>query len=195
MAAEDWRVRVELEGPQELGTFLDRMRHGLGLEARELAEALTEEHLVVSRDGNELFVYTGSRAQARHAREVIGAELREHGLAAEVSLVEHWLSAEERWDNEPASETWEEELAAQGWAPWEVRVTCRSHREAVALADRLEAEGLQPVRRWNYLIVGTDTREDAETLAQRLHGEVGAGGALVWSETLDSGVVRPFSLF
>ena len=195
MAAEDWRIRVELEGPHELGAFLDRMRHGLGLEARELAEALTEDHLAVSRDGNALFVYAGSRSQARQAREVIEAELREHGLDAEVSPVEHWLSAEERWDNEPAGETWEEELTAHGYAPWEVRTTCRSRREAVALAERLEAEGLQPVRRWHYLIVGTDTREEAETLAQRLHGEVEAGGALVWSETLDSGVVRPFSLF
>ena len=186
------RVEVEGDGGQ---TLFERLRHGPGPEARELANALAESHLVASRNDNDLFVYADSRAQATRAHAIIEAELREHGLKATVSQVEHWLEHEERWDNEPEGATWEETTLAQGYAPWEVRVTCGSHNEAAGLAERLEAEGYEPVRRWTYLIIGTTTREEADALASRLDGEVEAGGAVVWSEALDSGVVRPFTLF
>ena len=195
MAGDDWRVRAEVEGPDELGDLVDRLRHGLGLEARELADALEDDHLVVSRDGNELFVYASSRPQAEQARKVIEAESREQGLSVTLSAVEQWLVDEERWDNEPPDETWEDEVEARGFAPWEVRVTCASHGEARSLAERLEAEGYAPVRRWRYLVVGTDSEEEARLLAERLHGDVGPGGALVWNELLESNVVRPFSIF
>ena len=41
------------------------------------------------------------------------------------------------------------------------------------------------------MIVGTATREEAEELATRLHGEVEPGGELVWDAT--SG--NPFAVF
>jgi len=195
VAGDDWRVRVEVEGDDEARGFMERLRHGIGQEAKELADALRDEHLVVSADGNELFVYAGSPAQAEQARKVIEAESQEHGLVTTVSGVEHWLAAEDRWDNEPRDDTWEDEIEAQGFAAWEVRVTCASHDEAEALAERLEAEGYAPVRRWRYLVIGCDTEEDARALAERLHGEVEVGGALVWNELLDSNVVRPFTIF
>jgi hypothetical protein len=47
------------------------------------------------------------------------------------------------------------------------------------------------VRRWSYVIAGTETREQADKLAQSLHGQVEAGGELVW-ETLPS---NPFAVF
>ena len=186
------RVEVEDDGGQ---TLIERLLHGPGTEARELADALVESHLVVSRNDNDLFIYADSQEQATKAHAIVEAELREHGLKATVSPVEHWLEHEERWDNEPEGATWEEAALTQGYAPWEVRVTCGSHREAVDLAERLEAEGYQPVRRWSYLIIGTTTRDEAEALARRVDGEVEAGGAVVWSEALDSGVIRPFVLF
>jgi hypothetical protein len=195
MAGDDWRVRVEVEGDDEASGFKERLRHGIGQEAKELADALRDNHLVVSCDGNELFVYASSHAQAEQARKVIEAESQEHGLTTTVSDVEHWLAVEERWDNEPRDGTWEDEVEAQGFAPWEVRVTCRSHDEAAALAERLEGEGYTPVRRWRYLVIGTETEEDAQALAKRLDGEVEPGGALVWNEMLDSNVVRPFTIF
>jgi hypothetical protein len=195
MAGDDWRVRIEVEGDDEARGFMERLRHGIGQEAKELADALRDDHLVVSGEGNELYVYADSRAQAEQARKVIEAESQEHGLTTTVSEVEHWLANEERWDNEPPDETWEDEVEARGFAPWEVRVTCPSHDDADALADRLEAEGYAPVRRWRYLVIGTDTEEAAQALAERLHGEVEVGGALVWNELLDSNVVRPFTIF
>ena len=126
---------------------------------------------------------------------MILAELEHHAIVATTSSVEHWLADEERWDNEPADDTWEEEVTEKGYAPWEVRVECRSRHEAVELEKTLESEGYEPIRQWSHLIVGAATREDADALAARLHGEVEPGGAVVWEEAIDSKVVRPFVFF
>ncbi|MGD0166219.1 MAG: hypothetical protein ABSC51_02865 [Gaiellaceae bacterium] len=195
MAHDDWRIHVELAGESEPAGFLERLRSGLGDEAEELAKTLEGDRLAISRDGSELFAYASSYLQAESAHAVIEAELRRHGFEAKVSRVEHWLESEERWDDEPKGETWEEEEAEHGRAPWEVRVQCESHSAARDLAERLEGEGYRPVRRWRYLIVGADTREDAEKLARRLHGDVEAGGDVAWEEAADAGVISPFRIF
>lgn len=196
MSSEDWRIQIELEQDGDQGAdFFERLRGGLGDEARELAKAFSGEHLAVSRDDNELFVYAATKKQAEHAHAVIEAELRERGLEATISPVEHWLEKEQRWDNEPKDETWEEEAAEHGGAPWEVRVGCKSHQEAIALAERLEGEGFRPIRRWRYLIVGTASHDDAEKLAGRLHGEVEPGGEVAWEEAADAHLISPFRLF
>jgi hypothetical protein len=196
MAGDDWRVRIELEDEADKRSFLDHLQGELGEEGRKLAEELAGQHLAVSRDEEELFVYAATRAQTRRAREVIEAELAGHGVKAKVSRVEQWLDEEQRWDDEPAEETWEEELIERGFAPWEVRVSCESRGRAKDLAEQLEREGYRPVRRWRYLVVGTDTREDAEKLAKRLHGEVELSGEVVWEEaTGPRGAVNPFSFF
>ncbi len=196
MSNDDWRIQIELEpdGDQAAG-FFERLTNSLGDEASELAKALAGDRLAVSRDDNALFVYASAKKQAEHAHAVIEAELRHRGLEATISRVEHWLDSEERWDNEPQAETWEEEAVEHGWAPWEVRVGCKSHREAMSLAERLESDGYRPLRRWRYLIVGTETRDEAEELARRLHGEVEPGGEVAWEEAADAGVVSPFRLF
>ena len=137
---------------------------------------------------------TRRRRPSRRTRSIL-AELDHHGLAASTSAVEHWLADEERWDNEPPVEGWEEEVADKGYAPWEVRVTCHSRHDAIRLEQQLEEEGYRPIRQWKHLIVGTDTREEAEALAERVHGEVEAGGAVVWEEAIDSNLVRPFAFF
>jgi Obg family GTPase CgtA len=123
--------------------------------------------------------------------QTVEAELREHGMEARTSAVEHWLDEEDRWDDEPPGETWEEEELAHGFAPWEVRVDCGSRQAARDLADRLEQEGFAVERRWRYLIVGTASKEEADALAARVHGEVEPGGELVW-ETVPG---NPFAVF
>ncbi|HZR96377.1 MAG TPA: hypothetical protein VFA56_11820 [Gaiellaceae bacterium] len=119
------------------------------------------------------------------------AELRDNEVTAVTGPVERWLDEEDRWSDEPRTETWEEEELERGFAPWEVRVTLASHGEAQQLADRLEAEGYPVERRWQYLIVGAASREDADALAGRIHGEVEPGGELVW-ETVPG---NPFAIF
>jgi len=193
--ADDWRVRVVLEDEESRGAFFHLLGRELSAEGEQLAKALDGQHLAVSGQGNDLFVYADTRRQAEHAHSLLEAELHHHGFEASESRVEHWLVDEERWDNEPPGETWEEETLGRGYAPWEVRVTCRSHTEAAALAEKLAHDGYEPVRRWAHLIIGAVTREEADALAARLHGEVEAGGAVVWDEAIDSHVIRPFAFF
>jgi hypothetical protein len=186
--ADDWRIHITVEEQEGL---LDRLGDVLAGEARELAEELEKRRLAVSRDGDELFVYASSPGAAARAGEIIDAVLREQGIEAKTSRVEHWLDAEDRWDDEPPGETWEEEELERGFAPWEVRVALPSHREARELAEKLEGDGYSVERRWKYLIVGTASKEDAETLAERVHGEVEPGGELIW-ETVPG---NPFAVF
>jgi hypothetical protein len=191
VANDDWRIRIEVEEEEHATGLLDRLTGNLGSEARELAANLSARKLAVSRDDDIVFVYAATRADAEQAHAIVEAELREHGIEARTSAVEHWLDEEDRWDDEPPGETWEEEELERGFAPWEVRVECPSREEAGALAKQLEAEGYRPERRFHYLIVGTASREDADTLAARLHGEVEAGGEVVYEVE----PANPFAIF
>jgi hypothetical protein len=184
MADDDWRIRIEVEEEEHAAGLLERLAGDLGtdVDARRLA---------VSRDGATVFVYAASRAEAERAHSVIEGGLRTQGLAARASGIEHWLDEEDRWDDEPPGETWEEEELDRGFAPWEVRVECPSRQAARELAERLASEGYQPERRFQYLIVGTASREDADALAARLHGEVEGGGELVW----EASPTNPFAIF
>lgn len=177
MARDDWRLRVELA---EASGLLERLRAGLGSEARELAEGLEEQRLAVTHDEDSVFVYAASLRQAEQARMVLEAELRELRLEPRLVAVEHWLTDEERWDSEAPGPDSEDETLARGYAPWEVRVTCRSVDDARELADRLEQEGFGVVRRWRHVLAGASSRADADALARRVEGEVEPGGELVW---------------
>jgi len=189
MASDDWRIRITVA--EQADGLLDRLGDALGGEAAELAQELEKRRLAVSRDDDELFVYAASRAEAERASEIIASVLKEDGIEAKASKIEHWLEAEERWDDEPKGETWEEEELDRGYAPWEVRVTLPSHTAARALADTLEQEGYSVERRWRYLIDGTDSKEQADALAQRVHGEVELGGEVVWENVPGN----PFAVF
>jgi hypothetical protein len=188
---DDWRIRIELEGEHVEG-LLDRLGVELSSEARELAKELEGRRLAVSRDGETIFVYAGSQAEAEQARAVVEAELREAGAEARVSQVERWLGDEGRWNDEPPRETeLEQEAREHGYAPWEVRVETRTPEEAERLAATLEAEGRGVVRRHAYLLVGAASEDEARELAQRLHGEVEAGGELVY----EAASQNPFVVF
>jgi hypothetical protein len=189
MARDDWRVRIHVEdGPEGL---LERLGLDLGSEARELAKELEDERLAVTHDGDTVFVYASTGLQAEQARKVVEAELAQTSLKARSVTIEHWLADEDRWDDEPAGPDWEEEVAARGYAPWEVRVPSASREAAGELADRLEEEGWAVVRGGSYVIVGARSREEADDLAQRLHGEVEPGGELVYE--VPEG--NPFAVF
>jgi hypothetical protein len=191
MARDDWRIRIEVEEESHAGGLLERLGLELGGEAADLAKELAARRLAVSHDGNVVFVYAASRSEAVQAQAIVGAVLREQGLEARTSTIEHWLMAEERWDDEAPGDTWEAEELREGYAPWEVRVELDSHGEANELADRLEAEGYSVERRWRYLIVGAESEDDARALAERLHGEVQLGGEVVW----ESVPGNPFAIF
>ncbi len=190
MARDDWRIRIELQ-PEHAGGFLGRLGGGLGSRARDLANELEAAKLAVSRDDDTLFVYAATRAQARDAQQIVEAELDEAQIQPLRLKLEHWLVDEERWDDEPRGETWEEEVLDEGYSPWEVRIECETHDAAEALADQLEQEGLSVARRWRYVVAGAATEEEAQALATRLHGEVEAGGEVVYESMPNN----PFSIF
>jgi hypothetical protein len=191
MAQDDWRIRIELEEERHATDFLARIGLDLGSEARELAKELEDHRLAVSNDTDTVFVYAATRDAARKAKEIVETELRELDLNAQEIRIEHWLHDEDRWDDEAPAPDTEEELLEEGYAPWEVRIERESVDEAHELADQLEKEGYGIVRRAHYVIAGTATKEDAEALAARLHGEVEPGGELVYEVTPQN----PFAIF
>jgi hypothetical protein len=191
VARDDWRITVELDEQHGTG---ERLLERLGLvdsDAEELEDELREARLAATHERDRVFVYADSEPQAERAREIVERELEEEGLVARSIRIERWLPDEDRWSDDPAGPTVDEEVVQRGYAPWEVRVECDSYGEARELADRLEDEGLSVVRRFRYLLVGAGSREEAEELAKRLHGDVEAGGEVVW-EVLPT---RPFVLF
>jgi len=189
MAQDDWRLRIEL-GTEGAHGLLGRLGV-VDTDADDLARELRDERLAVTRDEDTVFVYAASQTQLDRATPAIEAHLAHLGLEPELVRQEHWLEPEERWDDEPPAESVEEETIEHGYAPWEVRIPCRSHAEAKELAVRLEADGYGVVRRWSYVIAGTATREEAEELARSLHGEVEPGGELVW----EAAPHNPFAVF
>jgi hypothetical protein len=189
--SDDWRIRIELGEAAHAETLLGRLGLDLGSdEAQRLAKELQGHRLAVSNDADTVFVYVDSGARADQARKIVEAELRDEGIEAEV-LAERWLPEYERWSGEPPQETWEQEVIEQGHAPWEVRVELPSHEEADELADELEREGFDVVRRWRYLIVGAGSEEEARALAKRVHGDAEPGGEVVWEVAPQN----PFAVF
>ncbi len=71
--ADDWRIRITIG--DGAGGPLDRLGDALRGEAAELAEELEKRRVAVSRDGDELFVYASSPAEAERARDLIGVVL------------------------------------------------------------------------------------------------------------------------
>jgi hypothetical protein len=186
--ADDYRIKVEFEDEGRILHF------GRSLREREFAQELREElgdGVVVTRDGPEVFLYASSPEQARAAERAVREELAEQEVEAEVSPVERWHPVEETWQDAsiPLPQS-DEEIAAerarqeadeaqdsreQGYAEWQVRVDLPAHRDAVELAERLEAEGISPlVRRWKYILIGTETDEQARALAERIRAEAPA---------------------
>jgi hypothetical protein len=189
--SENWRIRIELGESVQADTLLGRLGLDLGSdEAKRLARELQGHRLAVSNDEDTVFVYVDSSIQAGQARKIVEAELQDEGIEAEV-VTERWLPDEERWSGEPPEETWEQEVLEHGHAPWEVRVELPSHEEADRLADELEREGYDVVRRWRYLIVGARSEEEARALAKRVHGDAEPGGEVVWEVTPQN----PFAVF
>jgi hypothetical protein len=189
MAKDDWRLRIKLTEP-ERRDLLGRL-HLWESEAHELAHELKQRRLAVTEQDDIVLVYASSSLELEQARAVIEQELDEIGAQPTSMVVEHWIAADERWDDDPAGDSVEAEILAEGYAPWEVRIPAASHEEALRLASELKREGYGVVRRHRYVIAGCSSRAEAEALAQRLHGEVEAGGELVW-ETMPG---NPFAIF
>jgi hypothetical protein len=188
--SDDWRLKVALVDDGAAKALTER------LEAEKLShdlEASYGDRLIVSGDGADVLVYAGEREQADRAAEAIRAIAAEHGWDVEFEL-RRWHPTAEEWEDpdKPLPETdaeraaeharlvarEREETTERGYAEYEVKVHCSSHRDTVKLADRLREEGLPVVRRWKYLLVGASDEDAANALADRLRAEAPAGSTI-----------------
>jgi hypothetical protein len=181
---DDWRLHIDLHDEG----FARRL--GENLQAEELEHDLERsfaDKVVVSIDGNDVFCYTGSRAQAEAAQRLIAKLIADQHWDADVELT-HWHPTAERWEpaDEPeptdpqqmAEERAERvaderaESAEKGYPEYEVRVECGSRHDARDLVERLEAENIPAMHRWSVVLIGANDSETAEQLAERLRGEL-----------------------
>ena len=202
--SNDWRVTISLADP----ALLERARRSVsGHEVGEDARRQLGRSVAVGAGDSQIFLYAGTEIAARDAERVARDVLAHQGIPAEFAL-HRWHPIEEEWESPdvamPRTEAERQaehqrledaesaESLAAGTAQWEARVEFPSHREAVALADKLRSEGRTVVRRWRFLVVGANNEDDARELAEQIRREA-PPDATVRAE--HSGVRLPFIPF
>jgi len=183
--SDDWRVTISVSQAQP--SFFPR-------QAAEEIRRQVGRDIGVGAGEAQIFLYAGTETAAGEAERIASDVLAQHGLAAE-SAVHRWHPIEEQWENPdvPMPETEAErqtehrrlvdtettEALATGKAQWEVRVELHSHRQAVALARKLESEGRAVVRRWKFLLVGASNEDEAREFAGQIRQEAPPDAAVM----------------
>jgi hypothetical protein len=162
---DEFRIRVEV--PRERAH--DFLRALESHERNGRAGAPSPEHVAVSHEDGQVFLYADSSEEAARARAVAEAVLTEQGVAGTLSSW-RWHPEKDRWEDAslplpatPAEHAAErraleqeeaEESEQAGYPEWEVRVTLPTHHDARAFAERLAAEGIPVQRHWRHLTLG-----------------------------------------
>jgi hypothetical protein len=81
------------------------------------------------------------------------------------------IDAERQAEHEYRQEQERERSRRVGFPAWQVRVEVPSHRDVVALAGYLAAQGWRVHRRRRHLLVGADCKDDAKGLVRELSGD------------------------
>ena len=186
VVADDWRVTVTFRDEADVQQAVRSVREH---EVEDDVRSRLGHRIVMSVDGPTAFLYAGTEDTAREADRVVREVLAQHQLNAELTL-DRWHPLEEEWEDVsvPMPDTAEQRAAehqrlvdtetqdslAARQAGWEVRVELPSHRQAVELAERLQAEGRRVIRRWKYLVVGANNEDDASALAEAIGQEIPA---------------------
>jgi hypothetical protein len=184
--ADDWRVTVTFRDEADVEQAVLSVREH---EVEDDMRSRLGHRVAMSVDGPAVFLYAGTEDTAREADRVVREVLAQHQMSAEFRL-DRWHPLEEEWEDVsvPMPDTAEQRAAehqrlvdaetqqslAAGQAGWEVRVDLPSHRRAVELAERLQAEGRPVIRRWKYLVVGVNNEDDASALAEAIGQEIPA---------------------
>ena len=183
----DWRVTISLTGQ----AHVEQARQSFSEhEVEQDVRQRLGRNIVVGAGDSQIFLYAGTELAAiqaeRTARDVLG----KLGIEAEFAL-HRWHPIEEEWQSPDVAmpQTEAERQAehqrledaetadsrAAGTALWQARVELGSHRDAVALAHKLQGEGYPVVRRWRFLIVGANNDDDARALAEHIKQEAPPG--------------------
>jgi hypothetical protein len=184
---DDWRVTLSV-ADGDAGALTGSVRE-LSLERD--ARGRLGDRVVVSIDGAQIYLYADTEGHAREAARQVRPLLERHDLRLRAASLSRWHPDEERWEDADvplphtaaAHEREDDALdadevaesRAQGWPEWEVRVHLAERHQAVALAERLEGEGVPVVRRWRYLFVGAPSEEEGSELARRIQAEAPEG--------------------
>lgn len=151
---DDWRLQVDFHESSHAQSLIER------LEARELQHDLSNafhDRVIVTRDDDRIFLYTGSREQAERARELVDSLAKQDGWNLRLDL-KRWHPTAEDWEDpdkplphDDAARTTErealmvterEEAEERGYSEFEVRIDVPTRHEAIRLAERLQEEGL-----------------------------------------------------
>jgi hypothetical protein len=186
---DDWRVTLSVSDPH---TGQAQPSSSLG-QAEEEIRGQVGRGIGVGAGEARIFLYAGTETAAGEAERIARDVLARHGIAAG-SAVHRWHPIEERWETPdvPMPQTAAERQAehqrlvdaetaeslATDKSQWEVRVELGSHRQAVALARKLEGEGRAIVRRWKFLLAGASNEDEARELAGQIRREVPADAAV-----------------
>jgi hypothetical protein len=206
--SDDWRLEIELHETGFAHALTDRFR---ATDLEHDLERAFQDRVVVSRDGAQVFCYVDSREQADRVSRLIQTLASDHEWHLDMQL-RRWHPVAEKWEDpdvpipddteaehEELIDSERQELATQGYPDFDVRVECRSHRDAVELAEKLAGEGLPVVRRWKFLLVGAADEDSAQALAQRLRAEAPAGATVTVegnaSAVIDQVGPNPFAIF
>lgn len=184
---DDWRLQIDLDDDGVAGNIADHLR------AAELEHDLAVDigrRVIVSHEGERIFLYAGDREQLDRAQGVIQNYIDNKGWQATFAL-RHWHPEADEWEDpekplpttdaekeaehEELMETEDEETAERhGRAEFEVSVKFPTSHEAREFAKKLKEEGLQPVRRFHYMVVGAADEDAAKALAERIRAEAPA---------------------
>jgi hypothetical protein len=184
---DDWRLQIDLDDDGVGGSVADLLRSN---EIKHELEVDLKDAVIVSHEGERIFLYAATREPLDMVRGVTENFLAEKGWKATIEL-RHWHPVAEEWEDpdtpEPTTDaevkaeraelmkTEDEEVAAHhGLAEFEVRVEFPSHTEAREFDKKLKDEGYEPVRRWHYLVVGAADEDAAKELADRIREEAPA---------------------
>ncbi len=199
--SDDWRVTISVSDQAHAG----RAQQPVSL--RQLEEDIRRQAgrgIAVGAGDAQIFLYAGTEAAARDAERTASDVLARHGIAAQ-SVLHRWHPIEERWENPdvPMPQTEAERQAerqrledaqtaeslATGMPQWQVRVELGSHRQAVALARKLEDQSRAVVRRWKFLIVGASNEDEAQEVAEQIRQEAPPDAVVIAEQ---AGVGWPF---
>jgi hypothetical protein len=207
---DDWRLQIDLREP---GHAVPLAKN---LEAHEPEHGLSDafhDRVVVSRDGDRVFLYAGSREQVEAARKLVLNLAERHGWNLSADL-KRWHPTAEEWeepdkplpDDDAAKLAEHEELIAaerrkteeRGHPELEVRIDLPSHHDAHRFAEQLRSEGLPVVHRWRYVLLGAADEDQAKALAERIRAEAPAGSKVcvegTWQAAYAERAPSPFAV-
>ena len=182
---DDWRVRIAFGVlPRGQRAFRQALIPAVG---SRLGDQVT-----VSSGKTQIFVYAPSIGLADQAAQVAGELLALHGINVPVRT-EFWSLREQQWRDAddpsagPAAQRPADRSEAQqhadrqeaerkrsvmtGVPAWQVRIEVPSHRDAIALAGHLAAQGWRVRRRPKSVIVSANCEDDAKGLGRALSGD------------------------